>query len=438
MKRMPSTTRIRIRLLVPILLAVLLSSLPAVAQETAAGSLVERVDAIIGAMPSSYDGGQYLQPNDTSRALFREIFADIHAGDYAGAHTKAASREYRVVLFTDTTTVAPTDHVILERAAGATSRYWGTYVFNPAPRRPFLAIQSPHPRFDSNTGYQGVRTYRDAGARAFFVSGTHRCNGLSYSPCDGTSAVCSDNYEPYRYSDMAHVVSSVFQVATEELLAVVPGLVILQNHGFAMGEVDPYLIMSNGTRATPGGPDYTVLMRDALLAIDPTLTAKVAHLDLDWDKLIATTNTQGRLLNGSADPCGTPAATATGRFIHIEQAFSRLRDTEQNRAKLTQAVLQVFPVASMTSVASGDWSDGATWSTGTVPTTADDVLIADGHVVGLAGAGACRSLTFAATGAKLDLAAAGAVLDVHGDFTFAAPNHLAFENWTEGARVRFT
>jgi len=103
------------------------------------------------------------------------------------------------------------------------------------------------------------------------------------------------------------------------------------------------------------------------------------------------------------------------------------------------AGLQASPVgAQVTSVASGDWHDGATWSTGEVPTADDDVLIADGHIVAVSAAAACRSLTFAATAAKLDLAAAAAVLDVHGDFTFAAPNHLAFENWTEGARVRFT
>ncbi|MFO7610551.1 MAG: hypothetical protein R6X35_15415, partial [Candidatus Krumholzibacteriia bacterium] len=103
------------------------------------------------------------------------------------------------------------------------------------------------------------------------------------------------------------------------------------------------------------------------------------------------------------------------------------------------AGLQAAPVeAQTTSVASGDWNEGTTWSTGLVPTAADDVVLADGHIIAVSAAAACRNLTFAATGAKLDLAAAAALLDVHGDFTFAAPNHLAFAGWTEGARVRFT
>jgi len=112
-----------------------------------------------------------------------------------------------------------------------------------------------------------------------------------------------------------------------------------------MGASDPYLIMSNGTRFEPTGPDYVVQLRDALLTIDPVLTAKVPHVDHGWTRLIGTTNTQGRLLNDSDSPCDEPAITATGRFIHIEQSYARLRDTEPNRDKLAEAIMMVFPEA---------------------------------------------------------------------------------------------
>jgi hypothetical protein len=307
------------------------------------GDLVDHIDTIISEMPSTVDGGSYLQPNLASRILWRQIVDDILAGEYAAAHEAALTKNYQVVLFTDTENGDPRQHVVLERTPDSTSRYWGTFIFNMAPLRPHLAIQCPHPCYDSNTGYQGVRVYAQSAARAYFVSGTHRCNGLTYSTCDGTSAVCSGETEPYRYSDQAHVVDATFQITTEAMLAVDPELVVLQPHGFAQGTGDPDLIISNGTRYTPSGTDYAVQIRDALLAVDGSLTAKVGHVDLSWTELLAMTNTQGRLINGSSDPCGTYSTSATGQFVHIEQARIGLRDTPQNWQKLVDAVIAAFP-----------------------------------------------------------------------------------------------
>lgn len=51
------------------------------------------------------------------------------------------------------------------------------------------------------------------------------------------------------------------------------------------------------------------------------------------------------------------------------------------------------PAGEIFSVASGNWSDPATWSTGAVPTTMDNVTIADGHTVILNAAASCNGLT---------------------------------------------
>jgi hypothetical protein len=123
-------------------------------------------------------------------------------------------------------------------------------------------------------------------------------------------------------------------------------VIVIQPHGFAKQEDDPDLIMSNGTRFSPTGTDHTVAIRDAIQAIDPSLTAKVGHIDLDWTRLLGTTNTQGRLINDSTDPCEDPAITATGQFVHIEQARIGLRDTPANWMKLAQAVADAIPVDS--------------------------------------------------------------------------------------------
>lgn len=328
-------------------LAVLLAVLAAPearAQLTQSGDLTAHIDAIIAAMPTTNGGGDYQQPNAESRTLWREIIDHILAGELAEAHTKALTKNYQVVLYTDTGSSDSHVHILLERTPGATSRYWGTFLFNPSPARSKLVIQCPHPRYDLNTGYQGLRVYLYTGARAWFVSGTHRCNGISYSPCDGTTTACSETAEPYRYSDQCHVVDSTFQITTQAMLDENPGLLILQPHGYGQGTGDPDLIISNGTRYMPTGTDYAVALRNAMQSIDATLTAKVAHINLEWTELIATWNTQGRLLNGSSNPCYSAPTSATGRFVHVEQARVGLRDTQQNWMKLAQAAAIVFPM----------------------------------------------------------------------------------------------
>jgi hypothetical protein len=125
-----------------------------------------------------------------------------------------------------------------------------------------------------------------------------------------------------------------------------PELLVIEPHGFSQQEDDPDLIISNGTRFSPSGTDYAVAISDAIQAIDPSLTTKVGHVDLDWTRLLGTTNTQGRLINGSADPCEDPAVTATGQFVHVEQARIGLRDTPENWMKLAQAVADAVPADS--------------------------------------------------------------------------------------------
>jgi hypothetical protein len=54
--------------------------------------------------------------------------------------------------------------------------------------------------------------------------------------------------------------------------------------------------------------------------------------------------------------------------------------------------------AQVTSVASGDWNSGSTWSTGTVPTSSSQVIIASGHSVEVSSIGYAGSLSINAGG----------------------------------------
>jgi hypothetical protein len=79
-----------------------------------------------------------------------------------------------------------------------------------------------------------------------------------------------------------------------------------------------------------------------LLARMDTLTFKVAHVDTGWTRFTGTTNTQGRLLNGSPDPCDLRPDTATGLFVHMEQSYDGLRDNEESWLRVGDAVADAF------------------------------------------------------------------------------------------------
>ena len=84
--------------------------------------------------------------------------------------------------------------------------------------------------------------------------------------------------------------------------------------------------------------------KNNLSLVDATLTFKIAHIDIGWTKLTGTTNTQGRLINGVSSPCNTSASTANGRFLHVEQKYTGLRDSQAGWQKIATAIANTFPV----------------------------------------------------------------------------------------------
>lgn len=336
------------RSLVGCVLSGLLLCSTAAAQPSVSLDLTAHVDSIIAGMPSGNGTNTYQAPSSSQQSEWRTMIDLLMAGDLAQAGAKATPLGYRLIRITDTGTIPSRDYLVVERSPGGPN-YWGTYVFAVSPLRPRLIIQSPHPLYDSRTGAQGWHVFITTAARVFFISGAHRCNSSLFTPCDGWTTSCGSDYEPHRRSDQPHVVDGMFQITTAALLAAVDSCVFIQPHGFAKQSTDPDIIMSNGTRIVPPpGQDHLARLRDNLRAVDPTLTFKVAHIDTAWTRLIATTNTQGRLINGSPSPCNVEASSSTGRFLHLEQKYSGLRDTKQNWGKLAQAVALTFPVAPTT------------------------------------------------------------------------------------------
>ncbi len=55
-------------------------------------------------------------------------------------------------------------------------------------------------------------------------------------------------------------------------------------------------------------------------------------------RLCGTTNVQGRHLNGASQPCTEAAASASGRFIHLEQSAAVRAQAELVIAALAAAM----------------------------------------------------------------------------------------------------
>ena len=315
-------------------------------QTLLSGDLVGRIDSHITSMPGSGSANKYVPPTAGQFAEWSTAVGFIAQEQYPEADSSARliGVGYRVVLFSDVTTIPSHTYVLLEDST-TNGPYWGVYVFNPDALRPNLAIQAPHPLNDSNTGRQGIRMFKNNGAGAFFISGAHRCNNSQFSLCSGTTSSCGTT-EPYRISDQPHNADGTFQATTQVLSAFFPEMVFVQVHGFAKLTGDPDLIMSHGTTAAPTGEDKLVQLRDNFALEDASLTFKVAHVDTPWTRLIATQNTQGRFLNGVADPCSQYASSSSGRFIHVEQAYANLRDNSTNWNKFSNALANTFQAIS--------------------------------------------------------------------------------------------
>ncbi|MFT4970473.1 MAG: hypothetical protein ACI9O4_002231, partial [Chitinophagales bacterium] len=206
-----------------------------------------------------------------------------------------------------------------------------------------LVIQSPHAKKDANTGHEGIHVFRKTQAMFYQVNGTHRCNSSVYSTCTGTTAGCSSTStsEAYRNSDMAHNIQSIFQRTTEVLFYTFDNTYFIQLHGFTKQSTDPYVIVSNGTQETPP-LDYMVSFTENLYLEDTVLSFKIAHIDTAWTRLRGFWNTQGRLINFSFSPCNMNAPIPSGRFFHVEQEKSRLRDDVTGWNKVANALNNTF------------------------------------------------------------------------------------------------
>lgn len=301
---------------------------------TESGDLRQHIASIISNMPTD-TGNDYSIPTIAQVETWNRALNNLLDSDYVGADLKLDSLNYDLVEFTDTSS-----NSLFYMLRNNGLNYWGTYVYNPSFCRTTV-IQAPHPKYDFNTGKQSVHVFMETMSVFFCMSGTHRCNHSSFSSCDGTTTVCTGSSESFRISDMAHVSNSLFQETTVVLFNRFATSHFLQLHGFAKRSTDPYVIMSNGTAIAPA-VDYLSVLKSNLLLEDTALTFKIGHIDTTWDRLLGYTNTQGRFINGSGNPCDDSPTSNSGRFFHIEQEKSHLRADQTGWQKMANAIVNTF------------------------------------------------------------------------------------------------
>ena len=183
-----------------------------------------------------------------------------------------------------------------------------------------LILGVPHPNFELGTLPEGVALFGQLTARALIVSGTHRCANAGSSPCEGETSVCGDGTEPFRESDMSHVVESLFQVSHEVLSDAFPDHWIVSVHGM---DGDGISVSDGTTHAShPGAP--VAILGAALMDAFPDEEVTSCN---DWpgaevdERFCGEYDVQGRMVNGSNWPCLVAPSSTSDRFVHLEQSI---------------------------------------------------------------------------------------------------------------------
>lgn len=317
------------------------------------GDLAARVREIASRMPGSGSEG-FAKPSAAELAGFRQLVLKAASGDAAGAaaHAEAAGLPYRVVRFTDTG--AASREVLLLEERTPLTKGWGTLVFDPAPLRD-LVVEAPHARYDLDTENQAFTLFRRLRARAYVLTGTHRCANAERTPCDGTTDACGTTY--YRVSDPAHFTAGPFEAAHEALASLWPASVSFSVHGHSDSACED-VFLSSGVGADPG--PLVPALRERLLA-EGGFTVGAAGVGGSSCTLTGGTNVQGRFTNGSAAPCTQAATSAGGRFLHAEQSRAMRTDAAltEKLARSLEAVLPALGPATRLVLPSSARSPGA-------------------------------------------------------------------------------
>jgi hypothetical protein len=277
----------------------------------------------------------FVEPSQAERDAFLGSMRDLLGGNSASAMSGLDAINYDLNYLNDEF-FSKSYLVASERLTG--SKNQGTYIVDLTYARNLL-IEVPHPLYDVNTPEEGTAIFQRVGARALFIAGTHRCaNPSTPSGCSGNTSACG-GLQPYRISDTPHFNRNFMYAAHEASLSLMEPPIAFNVHGNSSAVPDVEL--SDGTKDPASETSLVNRLRAALAA------RLVSVASCNWPPddpasltLCGTDNVQGRRSNGSAEACTTPAASATGRFLHLEQH----RNIRDDPTLLIDAIKEVFTV----------------------------------------------------------------------------------------------
>lgn len=174
----------------------------------ASGNIDAYLRNLINNVPGSGENN-YIIPTNDDLELWNQVIDDLLSNNISDAVSKAVDFNYQITEFTDTN-LSPNQVFYVLAEYSSQSNYWGIYVFSKTPQKEDLVLMAPHIKYDTNTGFEAVYSFRNNVAKALLLSGTHRCNSTDRSECSGTTSSCGSN-GAYRISDMAHNTNSAFQ-----------------------------------------------------------------------------------------------------------------------------------------------------------------------------------------------------------------------------------
>ena len=194
----------------------------------------------------------------------------------------------------------------------------GTFITYPDASRE-LSIAVPHPLDDSTTQDQGIGVFKGTGSRSFLLAGSRRTLG-GPSACQATLGFEASDAEP-------HNVAHPFFAATQALAAWYGSgeWTQVQFHGMSQQTCGSEVHLTNGITTPPAPTSLLSVLKQNVRKHHPQWLVTVPGDTLPDGgaacSLNGTTDTEGRFLNGVpvAGCCSTPASSASGRFIHIEQ-----------------------------------------------------------------------------------------------------------------------
>ncbi len=275
----------------------------------------------------------FVAPSSDEVAQFEVAIGALLTGSLEDARAILSSLNYDLYILNDDS--GDSYLVAQERSKGF--RGQGTYIVDFENLRN-VAVEVPHPLWDRNTPEEGVAVFQALVARALFIAGTHRCaNPDTPSGCSGTTTSCSGPSIPVRISDAPHYTGNFMYAAHAATLQLAPPPLAINLHGNAS---EPYAIeISDGTRRFADDTPLVNQLRSALIARSADVGSCNAEEDhLSPANLCGTTNAQGRLSNGSSEPCTMSVAMPSGLFLHIEQ-HQYVRDDPSVLIDALQAVI---------------------------------------------------------------------------------------------------